>query len=479
MPRTFTKRLYALDTNVLLRDPDAIISFQEHDVLLVDGVLEELDHGKKGDHSQQLTARFLGRSLRQMSEKYKENGGDPKEGIPLEFFSETSKATGRLFYEKSEKPADFRLYRGQNNDTIILQSVLNAKRDPRFRDHRITFVTKDNLAAVKCDRFGLPCEDFTTDQVAEDFDPKSAVHCFGPEYWESPEYLHAVSVCGAALRDPESLLQICCTKPCLPNELVLVSHPEKPPFEGITRGWKDGVLTFSPLCDYKATAKVFGLHARNTQQNFALNCLMDPKIRIVILTGDAGTGKTLLALAAGLQQTVVDERYEDVTCMRPFNPFGDDIGALPGDKDEKTSDWMMPYRDNLRVLLPGGSTVHGVCQPALAEKAILSDFISFEPLTFMKGRTLHDSFVILDEMQDREPRVLEGLLNRAGETSKVIVLGNNSQIDSHTLTARTTSLAFAADRLRGHPIVAVVHLDVVERSHIASVVVELFKRKKD
>ncbi|WP_123402272.1 PhoH family protein [Inmirania thermothiophila] len=443
-----------------MHDPTALFRFQEHDVFLPMVVLEELDDHKRG-------LSEVARNVRQVSRFLDElmAGRDPREieqGLPLPApgnGGDGPAPRGRLFFQTRVLDAALpRALPGHKADHDILAVAL-ALRD-RLPETTVVIVSKDINLRIKAAVLGLNAEDYRGDKVLDDVSLLyRGYRPLPPGFWQRQgSGLESWSEGGRAwyrVRDPEAAAWY-------PGEFV---YDEGDGLELVVRGHEDGATLLELATDYREGGRaVWGIHARNREQGFALNLLMDPEIDFVTLLGAAGTGKTLLALAAALAQTLDENRYREIVMTRVTVPLGEDIGFLPGTEEEKMTPWMGALMDNLEVLAGGaggGSWGRGATQDLMRSR------IKVRSLNFMRGRTFLGTFLILDEAQNMTPKQIKALVTRAGPGTKVVCLGNVAQIDTPYLTETTSGITYAVDRFKDWPHSGHVTLQRVERSRLA------------
>ena len=460
---TRSKRIYVLDTNVLMHDPTALFKFEEHDVFLPMQVIEELDNGKKGTSEASRNARQVSRFLNELIEA---GGGKANihEGISLvrpnglQLRGELS--SGRLLFQTGDFDAGKR-FGAVVPDNAILGAILALKEsEPEVP---VVFVSKDINLRIKASIAGIVSEDYENDRALDDFSLLYAGATALPEdFWQrNGKGLKSWTEKGrtyyeiARPGDGED--------PWYPNQFLYLPGDDESEMK-VVRITDDKVL-LQIVDDFRHSQHaVWGITARNREQNFALNALMDPEIDFVTLLGTAGTGKTLLALAAGLAQTMDQQRYREIIMTRATVSVGEDIGFLPGTEEEKMTPWMGALTDNLEVLThnqEGGSWGRAATNDLLASR------IKIRSLNFMRGRTFLSRWMILDEAQNLTPKQMKTLITRAGPGTKIVCLGNVEQIDTPYLTETTSGLTYAVDRFKHWEHSASVTLRRGERSRLA------------
>lgn len=447
------RKIYVIDTNVLIHDPQALSRFDEHDVVLPMVVLEEMDKVKKGFEENARNVREVSRYLDQISEGLKDlETGAPLPGGGNLFF--------RLSHDDDELPPDLRRYNSGDNK-IIAVTLMIQKESP---DRQVILVSKDINMRIKARALGLNSEDYRSDSVTDDLDVLSSGYMrLSDEVWAAMAEGMEVGEIGYGsmykVNWPEDLgLPFLNSFVVLPGDkevaLRCVAHHEGRRVE------------LHDLYSYRSERHaVWGIQAKNVEQNMAMNLLMDPNLDIVCLLGLAGSGKTLLALACGLQQTLDVGLYDKILVTRATVPMGQDLGFLPGTEKEKLEPWMGAVTDNLSILL--GEESQNV-SASLAQHRI-----EIAAMSFARGRTFTRTWLIVDESQNLSPHQMKTLVTRMGEGSKIIILGNNAQIDTPYLTAYTNGLSmvvakFASWEFSGH-----VVLRASERSRLAAYAAEI------
>jgi PhoH-like ATPase len=457
------RRLFVLDTNVLMHDPTAIFRFEEHDVYLPMVVLEELDAHKKGlseaSRNARQTSRFLDDMMRGATKEQIDGGLALPAGLSGNHGKKAS--SGRLFFQTrklSEESLPDSLP-GQGADNAILGQTLGLQKESP--EIRVTLVSKDINLRIKAAVLGVHAEDYYSDKTLEDSDVLySGLTALPPNFWE-----HHGKDMRSWKNGEHTFYEITgpAVKDWLTNEGVYEDSPEG--IEGIVRKVDGETATIELTRDYRTERhNVWGITARNREQNFALNLLMDPEIDFVTILGPAGTGKTLLALAAGLVQTLETNRFAEIIMTRVTIPLGEDIGFLPGTEEEKMEPWMGALMDNLEVLT---QSQEGGNWGRAATNDLLRNRIKIRSLNFMRGRTFLNRFLILDEAQNLTPKQMRALITRAGPGTKLACLGNIAQIDTPYLTETTSGLTYTVNRFRGWKHSGHITLVRGERSRLA------------
>jgi len=450
-------KLFVLDTNVLMHDPSSLFRFAEHDVFLPIVTLEELDDHKKGMSEVARNARQVSRSLDAMVADV-EDGIEL--GIPLAKLG-NREAIGRLFLQTqaltSSLPETLAMGKADNQILGVVRALKH-----KYPDRQVVLVSKDINMRIKARALGLPAEDYHSDQVVDDLDMLYAGTLALPaDFWDR----HSKGM-ESWQQGGSNWYRI--TGPAVPglmlNQFVYLDGEMPLAAQVKERNGKTAVL--QTLRDFSHLKNaVWGVTARNREQTFALNLLMNPEIDFVTLLGQAGTGKTLLALAAGLAQTLEQKRYTEIIVTRATVPVGEDIGYLPGTEEEKMQPWMGALEDNLEVLTQGNGA-GGEWGRAAATDLIRSR-IKVKALSFMRGRTFMNKYLIIDEAQNLTPKQMKTLVTRAGPGTKVVCLGNIAQIDTPYLTEGSSGLTYVVDRFKGWAHAGHVTLQRGERSRLA------------
>lgn len=458
------KKLFVLDTNVLMHDPTAIFRFAEHDIFLPMVVLEELDKGKKGMSEVARNVRQVSRFLDDLMSQTSPD--EISSGLPI---------SGAFHAEASDDPNDYghlffqtQLHANSLPDSLpgnipdnnILGTALALKEMAPERD--VILVSKDINLRIKAAVVGIVAEDYQNDQVLDDmellYSGQSELpedfwnnHSKDMESWQEEGHTYY------RVSGPD-------TKQWYINQLLFQDDGSKS-FEAMVREKDGDDAIIEWIRDFRSPKhSVWGINARNREQNYALNLLMDPSVDFVSLLGTAGTGKTLLALAAGLSQVMDTNRYREIIMTRVTVPVGEDIGFLPGTEEEKMAPWMGALTDNLEVLAqPSGAGEWG----RAATDDLLKSKIRIHSLNFMRGRTFLNKYIILDEAQNLTAKQMKTLITRAGPGTKIVCLGNVAQIDTPYLTETSSGLTYVVDRFKNWPHSGHITLTRGERSRLA------------
>lgn len=455
------RRIFVLDTNVLMHDPTALFRFQEHDVFLPMVVLEELDRGKKGVSEVARNVRQVSRFLDELIKT--EEDQSLSQGVSLDanhIFSSGKIAHGRLYFQTesivNKLPPNLP---GDSPDNTILGVAIHLR--DRFSERDVILVSKDINLRIKANIVGVKAEDYFNDQVLDDAD------LLPPGYYELPEDFWDEHGKGVESWQEEGRtfyrIHGPLTDEWRPGEFLF--EDDEHGIQSIVRQKNDDHAVIETIKDFtEQRHAIWGITARNREQNFALNLLMDPEIDMVTLLGVAGTGKTLLTLAAGLAQAMDDSLYKEIIMTRVTVPVGEDIGFLPGTEEEKMAPWMGALMDNLEVLTQpsdGGKWGRNATDEFLMSK------IKIKSLNFMRGRTFLNRYIIIDEAQNLTPKQMKTLITRAGPGTKVVCLGNVAQIDTPYLTETSSGLTYVVDRFKDWEHSGHITLQRGERSRLA------------
>lgn len=455
----FIKKLFVLDTNVLMHDPMCLFRFEEHDIFLPMIVLEELDSHKKGMTE---VARNARQTSRMLDALVGVSDVDISNGLSLASTGH-KEVGGKLFFQTMplsfDLPSSLPQGKADNQILAVVKALgdVNAKR-------QVVLVSKDINMRVKARALGLQAEDYQNDKTLEDGDLLySGSLALNSDFWskqaKTVESWQSAGntyyrISGAIV----SSLHI--------NQFIFYESPGEPSLYARVTEIREKTAVFKTLKDYSHLKNAaWGITTRNREQNFALNMLMDSEVDFVTLTGTAGTGKTLLALAAGLVQVLDERRYTEIIMTRATVSVGEDIGFLPGTEEEKMGPWMGALDDNLEVLGKTDTSAGEWGRAATSE--LIRSKIKIKSLNFMRGRTFLNKFVIIDEAQNLTPKQMKTLITRAGPGTKIICMGNIAQIDTPYLTEGSSGLTYAVDRFKGWPHGGHITLARGERSRLA------------
>ena len=458
--RTGPTKLFVLDTNVLMHDPISLFRFEEHDVFLPMIVLEELDGHKKGMTEVARNARQASRSLDALAAA---QGADMGRGLPLNTTG-FSDATGQLFFQTQALDLSLPMALPQGKADNQILGVVRALGE-LHTGREVVLVSKDINMRVKARALGLQAEDYQNDKALEDGDLLySGALALPADFWSK----HGKTV-ESWQQGSHTFYRI--SGPIVPslliNQFVYFEAPGEPSLYARVTEIRGKTAVLRTLKDFNHQKNaVWGVTTRNREQNFAMNLLTDPDIDFVTLAGTAGTGKTLMALAAGLTQVLDDRRYTEIIMTRATVSVGEDIGFLPGTEEEKMGPWMGALDDNLEFLAKGDGGGAGEWGRAATNELIKSR-IKIKSMNFMRGRTFMSKYVIIDEAQNLTPKQMKTLITRAGPGTKIICMGNLAQIDTPYLTEGSSGLTFAVDRFKGWAHGGHITLARGERSRLA------------
>jgi len=431
-----SKKVFVLDTNVLLHDPMSICHFQEHDIVIPIVVIEEIDTFKKDQTEIGRNARAVSRQLDKLRLT-----GSLSRGVVME-------GGGTLVVDVTPHPLDLGLTTLDKHkaDNQILACALAQL---KVRKEKVVMVSKDTNLRIKADALGLLAEDYTTDRVAVD------ELYTGTLVWEVDPVKMDMLFDGGLVPDED--------RPLNPNQFVTLVDRSNDAHTALGRFYAaDGRI--HPL--KRVEMPPWGVKPRNREQQFALELLLDDTIQVVTLLGKAGTGKTLLAIAAGLQQVVDEERFNKLLVSRPVMPMGRDLGFLPGDVSEKLRPYMQPIYDNLDFIVAANMEQRrrSSMTPGQLEEG---GYMSVEPLTYIRGRSIPNQYIIVDEAQNLTPHEVKTILTRAGDGTKIVLTGDPFQIDNPYVDASTNGLSYLAEHFKHLEIAGHVTLVKGERSKMA------------
>lgn len=434
-PHKGDNKVFVIDTNVFIHRPDAILSFKDTEIVIPLWVLEELDKLKTGHEEKARSARQAIRLIDSLGKK-----GKLSEGVYIPEINSTLRIS-LTYHEEVDLDIDT-----SKMDNKIILCALGLK----LEGHLVFFVSKDINARVKATALGLNAVDYEKQKV--NFE---RLYTGFDELQISDQAFTAMEQMGTHTPDKEFVA----------NQFVQINHPSDKNFHITRYHAPSRTLEILP----PSPGLVSGIRPLNLKQQLALELLLDPAIQLVTLVGKAGTGKTLLAIAAGLSLVLEQKSYTRLLVSRPVIPMGKDIGYLPGNKDEKLSNWMQPLFDNLDFLI---GLWHSQTYKT-ADQLIKTKVIEIEALTFIRGRSLPKQFIIIDEAQNLSPHEVKTIVSRAGKDSKVVLTGDPYQIDSPYLDASSNGLSYLVEAFKGQALFGHVILDKSERSELAELAAEL------
>lgn len=420
-----------LDTNVILFDAMALRKFPTADIYIPFAVIEEIDRFKRDMGENGRNARHFSRFIDVLREQ-----GSLADGVKIE-------DTGSYVYINIDHKVEA-LIDGMhdNNDNRILGTAMAIQKE--FKDATVSLVSKDINLRIKADVFGINAKDY--EPVAD-------------AYEDTYVGVMEVEVPSGAIDQFYNDKSIKLEQKLFANQYIVMKDKGNPNHSALGR-YSNTDEAVIPLIT--PTDGVWGIHPRNMEQSFALDCLLNDDIKFVSLVGKAGTGKTLLAIAAGLSKTLDDGIFHKLLVSRPIFPMGRDIGYLPGDIEEKLNPWMQPIFDNVEFLMGEGKKAAG-----RAQELINQGMLNIEPLTYIRGRSIPNQYLIVDEAQNLSPHEIKTIVTRAGSGTKVVLTGDPYQIDNPYVDAANSGLTYSVERFKGEPIAAHITLTKGERSELA------------
>jgi len=439
--KRMAKKVFVLDTNVLLHDPKALTRFEDNDVYIPIVVIEEIDRFKKDMNEIGRNARYVSRFLDGLREK-----GKLSKGVPL------GDGLGKVYVPLSRQAVELGLDVGNKADNEILKVAVDLAE--QLNDGtEVVFITKDTNLRIKADALGLASEDYKNDRV-----DLEELYSGTADYYTTAAVIQEIYDKGE-LPMPADLTGM------HPNEFVTLINAENPKQTALAR--HNAVM--KTLVRIGDIPPVWGITAKNKEQTFAMDILLDPAISLVTLVGKAGTGKTLLAVAAGLLQVADKRMYDRLLIARPVIPMGKDLGYLPGDVGEKMRPWMQPIFDNLDFILGGSESGMGGGYQELINQKVLH----VEPLTYIRGRSIPRQFIVIDEAQNLTPHEVKTIITRAGEGTKIVLTGDPYQIDNPYVDSNSNGLSFLVEHMKGQVVCGHVTLTKGERSFLAELAAKL------
>jgi len=451
------KKIYVLDTNVLIHDPESIFNFEEHDVLVPMIVLEELDKLKSGATPVAADARQAVRAIDRVI--FDSGPGEMTKGVLLNNGTDTYES-GRLFIQLSgHEFARIGASSSQANDNQIIHDVIKLQKEKT--DHQVTLITKDINMRLKAKGGGIAAEDYQNDQLITDIERLSSGYFHvANSFWESLDEIKPHKITGESLQLVElDTLSALLDSPFYVNQFIL----DEKEFVGRIKDVDDKYACIELLnTGILMRQKVWGLQPRDIYQALAMYLIMDPEIDLVALNGPAGSGKTIIALACALELTMEENTFNRIIATRSTRGLDEDIGFLPGTEAEKMTPWLGAFTDNLEALHSEDMDPTGSSDYVGSNVPIL-----FKSLNFVRGRSFQHSFLIVDEAQNLTPHQVKTIVTRAGEGTKVICLGNLAQIDTPYLRATSSGLTYMSERFKGFQHGGSITLQGVARSRLA------------
>lgn len=437
-------KYFVLDTNVLIHNPSAMYSFSEHVVVIPIQVIEELDRLKSHSDKKGMHARTV---LRQLDRHV--HHGALEQGVKL-------KSGGTLFitvHNKWPKPPHL-------NESSVDNKILGVAYGLQQDGKTVFFISKDVNARIKSEALGIRSMDYEKQKVDYSALYKGwKDHTLPVELFNQLSHEHEIAI--------ESI-------GCHPNECVKLNHEQNQSSSLLARYDEEK----KALIQLSRQQEALNIRPINLEQRFAYELLMDDAIKLVSLVGPAGTGKTLLALACGLEKVIGSEpTYKKMLVARPIMPLGKDIGYLPGSKDDKLNFWMQPIFDNLNFLLTQKDSFSDIAvkrskKDDKVDYLMDAGIVEIEAITYIRGRSIPNQFMIIDEAQNLTPHEVKTIISRAGKGTKIVLTGDPEQIDNPYLDSNTNGLTYVAERLKSYPITGHVVLSKSERSELASLAAE-------
>lgn len=450
--KTPNTKIFVLDTNILLSDPDSLHAFQENEVVIPLIVLEELDRHKNRQDEIGRNARTVSRRLDELRES-----GNLSQGVSLPNGGSLKVLSTGIV----EHYVPIELRDQSKADNVIISLAIKLSEESPDGKNRCVLISKDINVRVKCDSLGVKCQDYFHMRIAEDTsDLYGGVKNLIVEENQIADWYESKEV----FLNERGLF---------PNEIVVMkTDPNSPAAIGRFSGEEKPLKR---LIEYK---DVFGLKPRNKEQNFSLNLLLDDDIKLVTLIGSSGVGKTLLALSAGLKKVLEEQKYERIVVTKPVQPVGKDIGFLPGTKEEKMEPWIAPIKDNLMFLfshkkIRKDGQVHEFKRDPYVDKLIHDGKIEVEAITYLRGRSIPNTFMIIDEAQNLTMHELKTIITRVGDNTKIVLLGDIDQIDNIHVDAFTNGLTCAVEKFKEYDIAGHITLLKGERSMLASLAAKI------
>lgn len=462
-----SRKIFVLDTNVLIHNPESLFNFQNNVVVIPIVVIEEIDNFKKGLDEKGRNARQIGRYLDKLR-----SDGSLKDGIPINVKEDKKvskdEKNGYLIVEMSHKIQESmnKYYFKNENDNLIIGTALYFKE--KFPNKKVILISKDANVRIKANAVNIDAENYENETVKFE------------ELYTGVLDLHVKNDDYEQYKDKKFLLFQ--SEDIYPNQFIRIHNKEHQELPHLLGRYSSINGSIYPLSNYTSLdQKVFTVNALNEEQQFAFDLLLDENIKLVSLIGKAGTGKTLIAIAAGLHQVVEANKYSRLVISRPISPLGKDIGFLPGSKADKFNPWMQPIYDNMEILLSqhvdkqnqNNGKIFGKKTPQLQDYLDFG-FIELEPLTYIRGRSLPNQFIIIDEAQNLTPHEMKTIITRAGKNTKIVLTGDPYQIDIPYLDSESNGLSMSAEKMKTEVLVGHITLEKGERSQLADLAAKYF-----
>jgi len=438
------RKTYVIDTNVLLYDPTALFKFEEHDLVIPITVIEEVDRFKKDLTETGRNARQVGRQLDKLR---RDSGLSLNDGVPLP-------GGGSIRIDLCDATIDWNWADKKHHADNLILAVASRLNNEAGDSGRVIMVTKDTNMRIKANALGTRAEDYEHGKVRMD-----ELWTGQREVTVAPEVVDVLYRNGTVDYDTGDLE---------PNECLVLRNADRPNQTALARvSPDDGQLQLVT----RIKEGVWGIFPRNKEQCFALDLLLDDSLKLVTLVGKAGTGKTLLAIAAGLHKSADERIYHRLLVSRPIFPLGKDIGYLPGDIEEKLNPWMKPVYDNVEFILDSRSA--GRAKSRGYQELIDQGLLEIEPLTYIRGRSIPHQYLVIDEAQNLTPHEIKTIITRAGEGTKIVLRGDPYQIDNPYVDATSNGLVFVVQKMKEEGIAGHITLEKGERSELAELAANL------
>ncbi len=434
-------KVIVVDTNVILFDAQAIFKFKDAHIHIPISVIEEVDKFKRDMGENGRNARQFSRYIDELRNK-----GPLAKGVAI------GKTSSKLFiradWDRTAFPPDLM----DSTDSRILGSAIVLQKE--YKDGKVELVSKDINLRIRADVFSIKARDYEPDTVVFE-EMYSGLKEIELSSSEIDRYYN------------EKFLPVDESMKLLANQYVIMKDKANPNHSAIGRhsGVKKGIV---PLITAVENKSIWGIQPRNVEQSFAMDCLLNDELLFISLVGKAGTGKTLLALAAGLFKTLDEGKFQRLLVSRPIFPMGRDIGYLPGDVEQKLNPWMQPIFDNVEFLMGADKKASGRVQ-----ELINQGMLNIEPLTYIRGRSIPNQYLIVDEAQNLSPHEIKTIVTRAGRGTKVVLTGDCYQIDNPYVDSSSSGLTYSVEKFKGQPISAHVTLTKGERSQLAELAANL------